>query len=101
MLGVDDHLKTPYSYDFNTSIDRQLRGGFTLEVAYVGRLGRHLMQQYDWGQALDLVDPKSGVDYFTAATELSKDGYAGMTTVAPIPYWEDMFPTRPTLAETD
>ena len=92
VLGVDDHLKTPYSYDFNTSIDRQLRGGFTLEVAYVGRLGRHLMQQYDWGQALDLVDPKSGVDYFTAATELSKDGYAGMTTVAPIPYWEDMFP---------
>ena len=91
-LGVDDHLKTPYSYDFNFSIDRQLPGGFTLETAYVGRLGRRLLQQYDWGQPLNLVDPKSGVDYFTAATELSKDGYAGMTTIAPIPYWEDLFP---------
>lgn len=102
VLGVDDHLKTPYSYDFNTSIDRQLKGGFTLEVAYVGRLGRHLLQQYDWGQALDLVDPASGVDYFTAATELSKDGYAGDTTVAPIPYWEDLFPdaARPGVSAT-
>jgi hypothetical protein len=50
------------------------------------------MQQYDWGEPLDLVDPSSGVDYFTAGTELSKDGYAGETTVAPIPYWEDLFP---------
>jgi len=91
-LGVDDHLKTPYSYAFNTSIQRQLPSGFTLEVAYVGRLGRHLLQNYDWGEPLDLVDPKSGVDYFSAATELSKDGYAGKTTIAPIPYWENMFP---------
>jgi hypothetical protein len=91
-LGVDDHLKTPYSYDFNASIDRQLSGGFTVEVAYVGRLGRRLLQQYDWGEPLDLVDAKTGVDYFTAATELSQDGYAGKTTIAPIPYWEDLFP---------
>jgi len=34
--------------------------------------GRRLLQQYDCGEPLDLVDPKSGVDYFTAATELSK-----------------------------
>lgn len=91
-LGVDDHLKTPYSYAFNTSFQRQLRAGFTLEVAYVGRLGRHLLQQYDWGEPLDLVDPKTGVDYFTAATQLSKLGYSGATTVAPIPYWENLWP---------
>ena len=91
-LGVDDHLKTPYSYAFNTSFQRQLPAGFTMEVAYVGRLGRHLLQQYDWGEPLDLVDATTGVDYFTAATQLSKDGYAGMTTIAPIPYWEDLWP---------
>ena len=91
-LGIDDHLKTPYSYAFNTSFQRQLPAGFTMEVAYVGRLGRHLLQQYDWAEPLDLVDPKTGVDYFTAATQLSKLGYAGATTVAPIAYWEDMFP---------
>jgi hypothetical protein len=91
-LGVDDHLKTPYSYAFNTSFQRQLPAGFTLELAYVGRLGRHLLQQYDWGEPLDLVDAKTGVDYFTAGTQLSKLGYSGATTVSPIPYWEDMFP---------
>ena len=48
-IGVDNHVTTPYSFAFNTSIQRQLQGGLTLEVAYVGRLGRHLMQQYDWG----------------------------------------------------
>lgn len=91
-LGVDDHLKTPYSYAFNTSFQRQLRAGFTLEVAYVGRIGRHLLQQYDWGEPSDLVDPLTGVDYFTAATQLSKLGYSGATTVAPIPYWENLWP---------
>lgn len=98
-LGVDDHITTPYSYAFNTSIQRQLPGGFLLEAAYVGRLGRHLMQQYDWGEPLDLVDPQSGVDYFTAATELSKDGYAGDKTIAKIPYWKISSPTPPA-AET-
>jgi hypothetical protein len=91
-IGVDNHVTTPYSFAFNTSIQRQLQGGLTLEVAYVGRLGRHLMQQYDWGEPLDLVDPASGVDYYTAATQLSKETYAGDTTVAAIPYFEDEWP---------
>jgi hypothetical protein len=91
-LGVDDHIQTPYSFAFNTSFQRQLPSGFTLEMAYVGRLGRHLLQQYDWAEPLDLVDSKTGVDYFTAATQLSQLGYSGATTIAPIPYWEDMFP---------
>lgn len=91
-VAIDDKMKTPYSYAFNTSYQRQLPSNFTLEVAYVGRMGRHLLQQYDLGATLDLVDPKSHTDYFAAATQLSKDGYAGLTNVAPIPYWENMFP---------
>ena len=91
-IGVDNHVTTPYSFAFNTSIERQLQRGFTLEVAYVGRLGRHLMQEYDWGEPLDLVDPASGTDYFTAATELSKHVYAGDTNVARIPYFENEWP---------
>jgi hypothetical protein len=91
-MGIDDHLKTPYSLSFNVSFQRQLPAGFTLEVAYVGRQGRHLLQQYDWAEPLDLVDAQTGVDYFTAGTQLSNLGYAGATTVSPIPYWEDMFP---------
>lgn len=91
-IGVDNHLTTPYSFAFNTSIERRLQGGFTLEVAYVGRLGRHLMQQYDWGEPLNLFDPASGMDYYTAATLLSKHVYAGDTTVADVPYFENEWP---------
>ena len=90
--GLDDRLKTPYSYAVNLSVQRQLRGAFIVEAAYVGRFGRHLLQQLDLAAPLDIVDPKSGVDYYAAARQLSNAAYAGQTTVAPIPYWEDMFP---------
>jgi hypothetical protein len=43
---------------------------------------------------VDLKDPKSGMDYFAAATIFSKDFYANvpMSAVQPIPYWENLFP---------
>jgi hypothetical protein len=90
--GIDNHVKAPYSYAMNASIQRELPKGFLLETSYVGRLGRHLMQQLDFGEFLDLVDPKSGMDYYAAASILSKAGFAGQSTVSPIAYWEDMFP---------
>jgi hypothetical protein len=90
--GLDNRLKTPYSYAADFSFQRLLKGGFMVEAAYVGRFGRHLMQQIDLSMPLDLVDPKSGMDYFTAARLLTIQGYEGATTVQPIPYWENLFP---------
>jgi hypothetical protein len=90
--GLDDHITTPYSEVFNLSIQRELKGGFTFEASYVGRLGRHLLQDLDLAQPLDLVDSKSGMDYYTAATMLSKAYDQGLTNVPTIPYWEDLFP---------
>jgi hypothetical protein len=90
--GLNDHLKTPHAYAVDFSIQRELPGGFSLEVAYVGRFGRNLLQEQDFAQPLDLVDPKSGMDYYTANGLLSAAVDQGKTTVAPIPYWENMFP---------
>jgi hypothetical protein len=90
--GLNDHMTTPYSQVLNFSIQRELPRAFALEVAYIGRLGRHQLQQIDLAQPLDLVDPKSGQDYFSAATQLSKQKYAGVASVAAIPYFENMFP---------
>lgn len=90
--GLDDHLKTPYSNVVDFSIQRELKGGFTFEAAFVGRYGRHLMQASDLAQPLNLVDTKSGMDYYTAATMLGKAYDQGQTTVATIPYFENMFP---------
>jgi hypothetical protein len=95
--GIDGRLKNPYSIAMNFSIQRQLPGGFTLETAYVGRLGRHLLQQLDLAMATDLVDPKSGMDYFTAARMMSQfaaaHGEDPSAVIAPIPFFEDLFPS--------
>ena len=91
-FGVDDKMQTPYSLSATASVQRELSGGFTIEAAYVGRFGRHLLQQIDTASPLNLVDPKSGMDYFTAAALMGKALAAGVTTIAPIPYWEDLWP---------
>ena len=90
--GLDDRIKTPYSEVFNLSLQRELPGGFTFEADYVGRLGRHLLQQLDLAQPLNLVDPKSGVDYYSAATQMSQFVDQGRTTVPTLPYFENLFP---------
>ena len=70
--GMDDKLKTPYAYGFDLSYTRELKSGFTFEAAYVGRLGRRLMQERDLAQPINLCDPKSGLCYFQAVTALAK-----------------------------
>jgi hypothetical protein len=91
---ADDKSKTPYSYALNLSLQREIRGGFTIEAAYVGRLGRSLLQTIDFAMPLNLVDAKGGGDYFSAAAKLEKLAYARTpaSAVQKIPYWEDMFP---------
>jgi Carboxypeptidase regulatory-like domain len=104
-FGVDSRLKTPYSEAFNLSFQRELPGGFLFEEAYVGRLGRHLLQQLDLAEPVNFHDPQGGGDYFTAATQLSKqvDIYGGCPNFGPvncapptnlpkIQYFEDVFP---------
>jgi len=94
--GIDD-IKTPYAIASDISVQRQLPGGFTLELAYVNRRGRDLLQQLDLAAATDLVDPKSGMDYYTAARIMSlfalAHGENRNAVIPPIPFFEDLFPT--------
>jgi hypothetical protein len=91
--GLDDKLKTPYSYAFDFSLERELRHGFTLEAAYVGRIGHRLLQQEDLGQPRDIVDPVSHTDYYSATRQIDNAVLAGTpeSSVAPIAYWENLF----------
>ena len=92
--GLDDKLKTPYSHVFDFSITRELPRSFVFEAAYIGRLGRRLLQEADLAMPLDIRDPKSGMDYFAAATQLAKAAEQGvpLQNLAPIPFWENVFP---------
>ena len=92
--GLDDKMKTPYSHLVDFSITRELPRNFVFSVSYIGRFAHRLLQQEDLAMPLDLVDPRSGSDYFAAASQLSRLAVAGtpVAAVGQLAYWEDIFP---------
>ncbi len=92
--GLDDRMKTPYSHVFDFSISREFPHNFVLETSYIGRLGRRLLQEEDLAMPLDIRDHKSGMDYFSAATMLTKamENNVSIQNLAPIAFWENVFP---------
>lgn len=98
--SLDTSLKTPYSYTFDLSVERDLGAGFSLDVGYVGRLSHRLLSSQDVGQPLDLRDKKSGLDYFSAIRPLARlyefqgvnDTTFNRSMVSPavVQYWTDM-----------
>jgi len=100
--GIDNHLHTPYVEAFNLSVQRQLPGGFLLDTAYVGRLGRHLLQQLDIAEPVNYSDPMGAGTYFAAGAQMSKysDQLGGsclycdgkLQHIPTIQYFEDVFP---------
>jgi hypothetical protein len=96
--GLDNKIKTPYSYALDLTVGRQLARDTTLEVSYVGHLSRRLLSQEDIAMPLDIVDKKSNVDYVAAARRMSQLGAAGTptsainaTVVGPTAaYWQNM-----------
>ncbi len=71
LWGTDNTLKTPHAYTADFSVGRELPKRFALQLSYVGRFGRDLLTQRDLTQPLDIVDPKTGIDYYKAASALS------------------------------
>jgi hypothetical protein len=111
-FAVDPHLKTPYTVHLTASWQRQLPKGVVLDVAYVGTLGRRLLGKADFAQYLDLTDPLSKTDLFTAYRQVAKLNQAspsslgaainpfnptdpGLTSIQPIQYFTDVLPGMP------
>ena len=91
--SIDDTLVTPSAHMVSMVFGRDLSTNFALEAGYVGRFGRDLLVRRDLAMPLNLTDPRSGTDYFTAVQQLIRAAQAnGATGVAPIPYWENLFP---------
>jgi hypothetical protein len=49
-----------------------LKSGFSVDAAYVGRLGHRLMAQEDVAQPYNFVDKSTGIDYYSAVGALAK-----------------------------
>ena len=86
-------MLTPYAHAIDFSISRELSKDLILDLSYVGRFSRRLPEQEDVAMPLNLVDPKSKTDYFTAATVLAKMARSGVdiSQVKPIAYFENLF----------
>ena len=76
--GIQSDLKAPYEYVMNASYARPLPKNLSLELGYIGRLGRRGMVQQDFGQPLEgFKDPKSGQTLAQAGAALA-NVYNGM-----------------------
>jgi hypothetical protein len=92
--SLDDSLKTPVNYLINFSIAREFAHGLTIEAAYVGRMARNLLAQRDLMMPNNLVDTKSGMDWYKAAGILYDLRWNNIpvSQVQPIAYFENLFP---------
>jgi hypothetical protein len=75
--GIDTALQAPVHDQISLAFQRQFGGGMLFEASYVGRLARNLLASRDVMALNDLRDPKSGMDWYTAATMLEKQRQLG------------------------
>jgi hypothetical protein len=100
--SIDDTLTTPSAHMLSAVVGRELGSRFAIEAGYVGRFGRDLLVRRDIAMPLNLVDTRSGMDYFSAAqTIINAAQQRGITGNSPaaaygalpaVPYWENLFP---------
>lgn len=101
-LGMFSDLKTPYSFLLNLNYARELKGGQTVEIGYVGRLSRKQLIQGDVFTPLtNYRDKASGMSWVEMATK-TRDLFEGGLTpgavranpgaIAMIPFIENVFP---------
>jgi hypothetical protein len=125
-FAVDPGLRTPYSIHFNVDVQRELPHHFVVDVGYVGTLGRRLLGKADLAQYLDIKDPQSGQDMWTAYRQIATianmtpqnsatpsiaptisgsssanqpvANVAGLSQIQPISFFTNMLPNMPQFA---
>lgn len=96
---LDSKLVAPINYSWNVTYERQLPKGLVLQTSYLGRAGRNLIASRDVMALNNLVDPSSGMDWYTAAGILERLRAAGtpIEAVPDIPWFNHFLP--PNIAE--
>lgn len=95
--SLDSGLVAPTEHAWNLTFERQLPAGFVFQASYLGRRGLNLLATRDVVALNNLRDPKSGMDWYTAATmleQIRQTRPAANTAVAPIAYFENIFPAN-------
>ena len=92
--SLDTNLVSPINYSWNFTYGRQFGKGIYVETSYIGRLARNLLATRDVMQLNNIVDPKSGQDWYTAAGILEQARVAGtpVASIPNLPWFENMYP---------
>jgi hypothetical protein len=98
--SLDENLVSPTHYSWNLTFERSLPHGLVVQASYIGRAGRHLLASRDVMALNNLVDPKSGMDWYTAAGMLEDMRRNGVpiANVPTIPYFHNIFGAVPNFA---
>lgn len=93
-VSLDSTITTPTHYSWNLSYGRQLPKGMYFEASYIGRRARNLLASRDVNALNNIVDPQSGMDWYTAAGMLVdlRNSNTLIGNVQAIPFFENLFP---------
>jgi len=100
--SLDDKLPAPYVMRYNVSLQREIKDGWNMNIAYVASAGRRTMTSEDMATPLNIRDPQSGATWFEASRQLlaamgldSRNQLsfnpANLRNIRPIPYFENLF----------
>lgn len=92
--NIDAALQPPYTMNMTFSVGREFNRGFFVQASYVGRLSRRSLVQADVATPANLIDPRSGMSYFEAASQLAMADKARVPAdqLQPIAFWENLWP---------
>jgi hypothetical protein len=90
-FNFDPNYKTPYEIHYTLGIQRELPGGWLVEVDYVGKQGHRLPALGDPAQTLNFKDATSGQTLYNAFGAVQKQVQAGVpfTGVTTQPWFEN------------
>ncbi|CAN5640092.1 hypothetical protein BH24ACI3_BH24ACI3_03200 [soil metagenome] len=92
--SLDATIESPTHYSWNVSYGRQLPKGMYFEASYIGRAARNLFGSRDIMALNNIVDPQSGMDWYTAAGILHelRRSNTPINQVPALPFFQNLFP---------
>ena len=94
--SMDSELTAPINYSWNFTYERELPHGLVIQTSYIGRLARNLIATRDVMALNNLRDPKSGMDWYTAAGILEQLRRQGVdpSQVPQLPFFANFLPAN-------
>lgn len=91
--SLDSNLVSPINYSWNFTYGRKIPKGLYIEASYIGRLARNLLATRDVMQVNNIVDQKSGQDWYTAAGILEGHRVARtpVANIPALPFFENLY----------